>query len=137
MIHLRIGAPKKELMRAVRPEAREKVLNSGFFPIFVIVALLVPIMLHFVAAWMEFRMAIPYYAGMPIMLLAYIPIPLSVHHRMVSDACRGILAREGVIFCANCSTDLRRFTWDTTLDPVCPECDYPFSRDKLEILVGR
>ena len=136
-IRLRIGASRKELLRAVRPEAREKVYNSGFFPILMIIAVLVPIVLHFVAAWAEHRMQIPYFAGMPIMVLLYLPVPLSLHNKLIHDACMAILLREGVVLCGQCKADLRRFTWDTTLDPVCPECGRPFTRDKLEILLTR
>ena len=136
LIRLRIGAPKRELLRAALPEARQKVYNSGFFPIIAVIAALVPIVLHFVAQWMEFRLRIPYFAAMPILILLYLPIPFSLHRKLLHDAAMHILAREGVIICASCKTDLRRFTWDTTLDPVCPECNHPFTRDKLETLIG-
>ncbi len=136
LIRLRIGAPKQELLKAARPEARQKVLNSGFFPIMAVVAALVPMALHFLAQWMDHRLELPYYAAMPILLLLYIPIPISIYRKLIHDACLNILLREGVVLCASCKTDLRRFTWDTTLDPVCPECNHPFTRDKLETLVG-
>jgi hypothetical protein len=137
LVRLRIGAPKRELLKAARPEAREKVLNSGFFPIMAVLAALMPMALHFLAQWMEFRLRIPYYVAMPILLLLYIPVPISLYRKLIRDACLQILLREGVVLCASCSTDLRRFTWDAALDPVCPECNHPFTRDKLETLTGR
>lgn len=113
------------------------MINHGLFPVFLLAAVIAPLalLIHPLAKVIEHKLGWWYMLVMPVLVVLWCIIPALLYRRLVRDAADRILRVSGVVLCPGCDTDLRRFAWETTLDPVCPSCGERFDRDRLALLL--
>jgi len=133
---LAVGRSARELRHAVRDEARGRVVNHGAFPIFLLGAVLAPLVffVHPAAQRISVLFGWWYMLVMPVLATAWLMIPAALYTRLLRDAADVVLLERGVVLCPHCGEDLRRYTWDGGLDPVCPECGERFPGERLAAL---